>query len=363
MKNKPQPQNSIKQDLLFWIKQYISSKILTVSIDKGFQKTYNRNKMSDRVLDSKDIKELDGITKHISTNGQKAVRGNYSIPLIEFYKKAIKNKRLKQLTDFNATIRDAMYVVNKDGKTSKTRKGYLLQVNALFKHIEKNNTEKHTFELGRTRGGRKTVSLILDDGDDGVSYLTERELRLFLKELNKYPFRVKNKNKPILMMKIATFAGLRAEELASIKRDAVDIIESPIPSLKGKYLRIYIQGKGNKERVIHIAYNNIKEEYESYSRDAKDCTSGYLFCTEANKKYTVNAIYDQTKRLLEYAGLDKGKFGIHLLRRSYASYLALRYDFAIVSTLLGHASEEITELYVKIGQEGLRPIADEWVDF
>jgi len=361
MKKQLDPHKNIKDDIFYWIKEYLSSKIYTISIDKG-NTTFNRKNNSDLVLRSKNIEELKSNTIHVRFNGLKNL-GTYSLPLIKFYEFIVDQKKLISIREFDTTIRDKIFPLDKKKYKESTQRAKLFQINSLFKYIEENNNEMYRFNLGRTRGGKKTKSPVLQDEDDGFSYLNETELKGFIKVLDKFPFRVKNTAKPKLMTKIALYAGLRGEELASLRRDKVSVVDVKNSLIEGKFLQIYVDGKGNKERVALIRYENISKEYENYVKDAIYCENGLFFCTESNKKYTINALYQQTKRILEYAGITKGA-GIHLLRRSYASYLATQnVDFAIISELLGHANEEVTQLYVRIGRDGMRPIAKEWKDF
>ncbi|MCK9553110.1 site-specific integrase [Aquamicrobium sp.] len=361
MKKPLEPYKNIKNDLFFWIKEYIISKILSIKVDKEFAYTYNRQEKADEVRNAKDFDNFKKITLFIKSNGQKNI-GSYIYPINALFHFIDNNKKLTSIREFGTAVRDTMFIQANTKHTKNTQNAHLMQINSLFKFIEENNKEEYRFNLGRTRAGKKSKSPIQED--DGIYYLEPKELEYFIRQLDKFPFKAENPAKPKLMIKIAIFGGLRSEELASVGKDDIEIVDNPTNLLNGRFLRIYVNGKSTEERVIYIRECHIKEDYENYTKDISKCGGKLFFCTEAGEKYTTAAIYQLTKRLLDFAGFDKGQAGIHFLRRSYASYLATKdVDFAIISSLFGHASEEITELYMHISKEGLRNVTKRWKDF
>jgi len=367
---KLQPHNDIKQDLLFWLKEYIASKVLTCKIDDGYKGSVDRSMRNRAVKDAKHIKELMLITLDFRNRGQSGLR-NSTLPNKYFYDYIVASKNLKYITDINTIVRDKYFTLNKKGYTADTQKLHLTAVNSFFKYIEENNTDDFRFNLGRTRGGRKTVSPIVTNGERKTAYLNANDLRYFLRQLELFPFKMKNRSKPILMTKILIFGGLRGTELLKIRRSDISLVDSlgnttksKSEALKGKFFKIYVQGKGNKERVVYINAKHIKKDYDNYIKDSESCLDGLLFCTEGNKKYSINALYQQCNRLLGKLGMtEQGQKGSHILRHSYASYLAVKnVDLADISTLLGHASQDLTELYIHISKEDLRDVVDKWKD-
>jgi site-specific recombinase XerD len=182
---------------------------------------------------------------------------------------------------------------------------------------------------------------------------------------------MKNTSKPKLMTKILIFGGLRGTELLKIRRGDISLVDglenvtkSKSKALKGQFFKIYVRGKGNKERIVYINAIHIKKDYDNYIKDSEECVEGLLFCTEGNKKYSINALYQQCNRLLSRIGMtEQGQKGSQTLSHSYMSYLAVKnVDLADISTLLGHASQEVTELYIHISKEGLRDVVKTWKD-
>jgi len=173
MKKQLQPHKNIKKDLLFWIREYLALKILTISIDKEHN-DFNRSQNALLLSSSTDIKSLELYTLEIRNNGMKNLR-SYTIPLFWLYEFIDGRKDIDELKEFNTTLRDKMFIENSKGYKKKTLEAYLNQVNSLFKYITENNSDDYAFTLGRTRGGRKTENPLkhIEDDDDGV-YLQEK---------------------------------------------------------------------------------------------------------------------------------------------------------------------------------------------
>ena len=366
MKNDLLPNNNAKEDLLFWIKEYIGSKVLTISVNKKHKSTFDRMKAYEQIMSAATIENFKAIQIDIRSKGLSTLI-TYTNPLLSLYEFFESQHKLKQLTDFNTDYRDKIFITNEKKYSEKTQVGYLVQINSLFKYIENNaldeNGEIPNFNLGRTRGGERTHTPIKKE-DKKVTYLSPAEIKRFIGGMETYPFRGEHTAKPKLMMKLALFGGLRGDELSSILRDNITLVDTPTELIEGKYIRVKIDGKGNKHRTVYIKEELLAKEYYSYMKYSIDCEDGLLFCSDNNKKYTASAIYQQTDRLLHHAGIDKGTSGIHLLRRSYACMLAINdVDFSIISELLGHGNEEVAELYVDISREDMRPVVKVWKSF
>jgi site-specific recombinase XerD len=361
-----EPNGNLKDDLFFWIREYIGSKVLKLTPDKKHRDKFNRNKSYKHLMGASDMENFKTIQLEIRRNGLSSL-ASYVNPLAYLYGFLTKHKRLERLTDFDTNVRDSIFIKNEEGYKEKTQENFLIQINSLIKYIEDNGIDadgnKYSFFMGRSRSGKKTVNPIQKKFDE-VASLEPKEFLRFIKDMDSYRFRIDNPSKVKLMMKIASFGGLRGEELTSLGKNDVDLVKNPTDLLVGEYYRIYIHGKGNKERYVYIRKSLLEKDYENYLPDIGKCDNGLLFCTTKNKKYSPSAIHDIVGRLLYHAGIDKGTSGVHLLRRSYATYLATKnVDFAIISSLLGHEDLEVTELYVSISQKGLRDVVKMWDEF
>ena len=362
MKKPLQPNNNKTQDLLFWIKEYIGSKVLTISVNKKHKDTFDRQKAYNQLMSATTIENFKAIQIDIRSKGLSTLI-SYANPMLFIYEFFENEKKIEKLTDFNTDFRDKMFISNKKNYSRNTQKGYLVHTNSLFKYIENNCEEEFSFNLGRTRGGAKTQSPIQDE-DKEITYLSPNELVRFMRGLDTYRFRGDYTSKTKLLVKIAVFGGVRGEELISIKKSSISFEDSPTPLLTDRYMKIIIQGKGNKERAVYIRETLIKEEYNNHIMSC-ECEDDLLFCSKSGKQYTSSAIHQQITRLLAHVNIDKGTSGIHLLRRSYASYLIIKknVDFAIVSELLGHENEEVTQLYIGINRKDMRGVEKVWDAF
>ena len=362
MKKPLEPNNNALDDIFYWIKEYLSSKVLTIKYKTD---TFNRDEQSKRILESKSIDELRGVQLDIRKSMPNLQA--YSNPMLNLYGFLKDRKQFTSIKSFDTTMRDKIFILNQEGFNETTQKLYMVQINSLFAFIENNAIDEdgkpYMFNLGISRGGFKTKSPIAIENKE-ITFLDESEIERFKNGLNTFKFKGANPAKPRLMMLIVLYGGLRSEELVSLKKECVSVAGMNNNILDGKFLKLMVDGKGNKQRIVYIKYNNIKTEYEQYIANTNECERGLLFCSYKGDKLSHSSIYQQTESLLYHAGIDKGTNGLHLLRRSYASNLAIsNVDYATIAELLGHKEHDVTELYIGLSRMGMRKVAKEWKDF
>ncbi len=150
-----------------------------------------------------------------------------------------------------------------------------------------------------------------------------------------------------LLLELLYSTGVRVSELVSIKTT----------DIKNNEQKIYITGKGNKERIV--LYGNIcKEKLEQYLRVRstflKSTISKYLLLDAKGKPLTpqgVRYILNQTvkKYCLSF------HVHPHMLRHTFATHLLNGgADLKTVQELLGHENLETTGVYTHVSNEGLR---------
>jgi len=147
------------------------------------------------------------------------------------------------------------------------------------------------------------------------------------------------RNRVILEMIFAT--GVRISELVNIKISDID-----------KEGRIYIKGKGKKERFVYLT-ERAKKYLSEYFKIRKD-SSPFLFVPlkgknvkEKLKKISTNYIQYKIKRYREILGLNI-PITPHGLRRAFATFLAESgASPAAIQILLGHESLNTTTRYVR----------------
>lgn len=151
---------------------------------------------------------------------------------------------------------------------------------------------------------------------------------------------VASRNRAILETLFST--GMRISELINLKREQVD-----------KTGRIFIQGKGKKERFVYLTDRAQKYIKNYLETRVKSEESSYLFLpirgkntNKKNRKISPNYIEERVKKYRELLGLNI-PISPHTIRHAFATYLAESgANPAAIQILLGHESLETTTRYV-----------------
>lgn len=138
-----------------------------------------------------------------------------------------------------------------------------------------------------------------------------------------------------LMVKLIYSAGLRVNELVSLKPEHFDF--------KNNYGWVR-KGKGNKDRMFMIA-ESLKKELAEHI--AKYCSNDSVYLFRGNNGHITTATMRAiVKKAAKAAGIKKSVHP-HTLRHSFSTHLIENgCDVASVQSLLGHASAETTMTYV-----------------
>lgn len=146
------------------------------------------------------------------------------------------------------------------------------------------------------------------------------------------------RNQAMLETLFAT--GMRISELLSLKKQQLDASG-----------RIYIMGKGKKQRFVYLTPRAIRW-LQNYLRTRKD-DSDFMFVPyrgrnsqEKNKKISSNYLQFKIKRYRELLGINI-PVSAHSIRHSFATYMAEGgANPAAIQILLGHESLDTTTRYV-----------------
>ncbi|MDP2812691.1 MAG: tyrosine-type recombinase/integrase [bacterium] len=146
------------------------------------------------------------------------------------------------------------------------------------------------------------------------------------------------RNRAMLETLFAT--GMRISELLSLKREQLD-----------KSGRIYILGKGKKQRFVHLTPRAINH-LQLYLKTRVD-TSPYVFIPyrgrnnqDKQKKISTNYLQYKIKKYRELLHINI-PVSAHSLRYGFATYLAENgANPAAIQILLGHESLDTTTRYV-----------------
>lgn len=154
------------------------------------------------------------------------------------------------------------------------------------------------------------------------------------------------RNKAII--EVLFSCGLRVSELVNLKMSALYLDE--------QFVRI--MGKGNKERLVPISENAIKQlKYWFIDRSQMNIKPGeedYVFLNRRGAHLTRTMILIMIKRLDAEAGIQK-TISPHTLRHSFATALLEGgADLRAIQSMLGHESIGTTEIYTHIDTHTLR---------
>jgi site-specific recombinase XerD len=146
------------------------------------------------------------------------------------------------------------------------------------------------------------------------------------------------RNRAMLETLFAT--GMRISELLSLKVTQID-----------KTGRIYILGKGKKQRFVYLTPRAIQHLKNYVSK--RNCTSEMLFVPyrgknnqDKNKKISTNYLQFKIKRYRELLDINI-PISAHTLRHAFATFLAEKgANPAAIQILLGHESLDTTTRYV-----------------
>ena len=154
------------------------------------------------------------------------------------------------------------------------------------------------------------------------------------------------RNKAII--EVLFSCGLRVSELVNLKMSALYLDE--------QFVRI--MGKGNKERLVPISENAIKQlKFWFIDRNHMKIKPGeedYVFLNRRGAHLTRTMILIMIKRLGAEAGIQR-TISPHTLRHSFATALLEGgADLRAIQSMLGHESIGTTEIYTHIDTHTLR---------
>ena len=143
-------------------------------------------------------------------------------------------------------------------------------------------------------------------------------------------------------------SGLRVSELINIKLSNIHWEE--------KFM--IVQGKGNKQRLVPISDEAIKQiGYWLYDRNKLKINPGhedYLFLNRYGRQLTRTMILIMIKDLATKAGIKK-TISPHTLRHSFATHLLEGgANLRVIQMMLGHENLVTTEIYTHLDTTYLR---------
>jgi len=140
-----------------------------------------------------------------------------------------------------------------------------------------------------------------------------------------------------LIMHILYYTGIRRSELINLKDKDINLSGG-----------IKVLGKGNKERIIPVLPDLMKEikEYQIIRNNSFEGKSEFLLLTDKGVKLYPKFVYNTVKRYLSLVTTSQKK-SPHILRHSFATHLSNRgAELKAIKELLGHANLSATQIYM-----------------
>ncbi|MDZ4496018.1 tyrosine-type recombinase/integrase [Bacillus cereus] len=189
---------------------------------------------------------------------------------------------------------------------------------------------------------------VADEEYEKIMWLTEKEFEALLERMRKYPVKTRGVNpeekyrRDRAIIYILTYAGLRVEELSSLKITDIDL------DLK----KIRVIGKGTKVRTIPMSnflYNEVLDWLQFRNKIAKDKEivdqSPYVFYSQRSEKFSIRGI----QAMIENYSTSGKKLTPHMFRHTFCKWMlkATNNDIEKVRRLAGHSHISTTTRYLK----------------
>ena len=179
------------------------------------------------------------------------------------------------------------------------------------------------------------------------SFIEQKDMNTLFKYVD-FPETWEGKTNSLLLM-IFYQTGIRLSELINLKESQVDKSNSAIKVL----------GKGNKERVIPVN-NQLLKEIDTYISEKKilfkEAVSIPLLLRKNGKSLYPKYVYNVVKKYLGEVSTNERK-SPHVLRHSFATHLTNNgADINAIKELLGHSSLASTQIYTHNSIEKLKEV-------
>lgn len=146
----------------------------------------------------------------------------------------------------------------------------------------------------------------------------------------------------IVVLELLFSTGLRVSELCALSKDTF--------SLDNAGLRLLINGKGRKERVIHLIASELIHLLQIYcSEFSKEITEqGFILFNQRGRPLSAQSV----RRIINKYVIQSGASNHvtpHMFRHTFAtSLLESGMDIRYIQSLLGHSSIATTQIYTHV---------------
>lgn len=150
----------------------------------------------------------------------------------------------------------------------------------------------------------------------------------------------KNSLRDIAVIELLFATGIRISELCTI----------PYPNINLQDNIIVINGKGSKERLIHICNDHViaalNKYHLEYDNEIHSC--GYFFVNSIGNRLSEQSVREMINKYCDIANIQQ-HITPHMFRHSFATLLLEEnVDLRYIQTMLGHSSINVTEIYTHV---------------
>lgn len=233
-------------------------------------------------------------------------------------------------------IRSWLAEMKEDGITSKTINRKISSLRSFFKYMMKTGVVKQT-PMTTVTAPRISKRL--------PAFVEEKHISTLFDHVEFSDDWKGRTERLVLQLFYAT--GMRLSELINLKESQLDPAHSQVKVL----------GKGNKERIIPVSKELLKE-MELYVKEKPMETPGLgnVFITEKGKPLQPRMVYGFVKKYLSNVTTIEKK-SPHVLRHTFATHLMNNgADLNAVKELLGHSSLAATQVYTHNTIEKLKEV-------
>lgn len=284
-----------------------------------------------------------------SINTVKSYRDTF-VQFISFFEEKYKIKSAKLSFDDITilSIEDFLLWLEEEKRISTaTRNQRLAAIHSFFKYIQHREPAYFNLCTSILSIGFKKTSL------SAISYLSLNEIKILFSLPNK---KIKQEYRDLTMLVILYDTGARVQELIDLKLQQIRLDSKPI---------VYLQGKGNKTRVVPIG-NDTANIIKKYIVDnAITIPTDNLFKNKQQKPLTRAGVDYVLNKYIEIGrkqtpNLFKQTVSPHCMRHSKAMHLLeAGVNLIYIRDFLGHASVTTTEIYAKTNPELKRKFLEE----
>lgn len=163
-------------------------------------------------------------------------------------------------------------------------------------------------------------------------------------------YRKKTTLRDTAVIELLFATGIRISELCTIPYSNID--------LQNNF--IVINGKGSKERLVHICDKHVimvlKKYYSEYQKEIRAC--GYFFVNNNGNHLSDQSVRRAIDKYCRIAGIQQ-HITPHMFRHSFATLLLEEdVDLRYIQSMLGHSSITVTEIYTHVTMAKQKNILD-----